>query len=875
MAIQFKSLFGGESKTTDDKKKTGKIKFSEAYKKSISTLAAKTGMSPAEAEECLKEARSRLGIEPKDYVQNRFYDLTVEEQAERWESIREVAEQKKEARKLERTIFLQRITAATGWPEEAAVEKARRAKKEYGISLKEYTTGKYFELSDEEMAEKHQARLAANERRNERRRAARSKRTRRATLLFAGEIPFPEVLKEERDQYSEEELSYHSCFDLMRPVIDRADLSVASLSESFDYPDDYIKAIKDSGFDLLTIGARNTETGGEKIRKVLDEQEINYPTGRMVGSTVVTVDGIRIGIIDLSVNLAFRELSLLSEALIKVRELNAQQVDLKICYVHWRYFIDIMLSVDERQRATAKALANLGIDYVVGAGSRYTMGYETVSGAWNRKMPIAYSLGSLLNCSVYADMNASAVLLLKIKKTSDGRVTIEDSYLPCFTWTAYEGKRRRVQFLNDRRYRYPATDNLAEWRKQWVASRLGEGVSLCHDFDLERPAAPASDTDPVDWIADSFARDRLSEPGDLQKKILDSYRLTDEFRETYGKMLYGSEKYAHLIKGAEHYLRSNYPHMLEREDVRDIIVDMLYSRYVFDFTFGEYFGFHFYDKSIAERVDYISDRSRLNYYRRINMDEREKLQLDNKFACYEKLPDLFKREMLDVPDASQEERFVKYAEKYGRFIIKPVNGSLGQGVRIIDIKEHEDLSKLFSDLLITAGPFVCEELIVNKDYLRELHPESVNTVRVFTYNNDGDVKIICTYLRAGRGDTIVDNGGAGGLTAAINSATHTIESDAAIENGEMFEVHPDTGIRFKGFEIQDWDLLEKTVAEAANRYPTIKFIAWDMAHTDKGWQVVEGNSAGQMWVYQNSSGTGMRKETEDLIGWQNEKREDI
>ncbi len=699
------------------------------------------------------------------------------------------------------------------------------------------------------------------------------KKSRKATILLAGELACQNELKEEKERFGEEQLTYYDCFSLMKPVIEKADLTVASVSEAYDYPDEFITAVKDNGFDVLTVGARNIEGAGDKIRKQIDDHEIKRPEGKWVGSTIIKVKGIKIGIIDLSINLAYRSLIHLSEVLAKVDEMDREKVDLKICYVHWRYYVDVMLPVDERQRVVTKALANMGIDYVVGAGNQYLLRYEVVKGAWNRRMPTAYSLGNLLYCSNQYNMNTSAVIYLKVKKSPDGKVTFTDSYLPCYCWSDYAGKRRRVYYLNNRKYKYAYMDNLAEWRKQFAASRLGEGISVCRRLDIKRQdAEEITRTEPVEWIADDFTRERLSEAGELQKMILDSYRLTDEFREAYGKMLYSSNKYSHLITGVEHFLRCNYPHILEREDVRDIIVDMLYCRYVFDFTFTEYFGFHLMDMSIRDRADYISDLFRLNYYRRINTDEQEKPLLDNKYTCYERMPDLYKREVLDISDRSQKRQFVDYAVKYGKFIIKPTNGSLGQGVKIIDVEECDDIGDMFDELFGSVGPFVCEELIINKKYIRDVHPESVNTVRVVTYNKDGDVKIICAYLRAGRGSNIVDNGGAGGLTAAINRETHTIESDAATEAGDMFEVHPDTGVRFRGFQIQEWDLLEETVTEAANRFPTIKFIAWDMAHSDKGWQVVEGNSQGQMWIYQNSSLEGMRKETEELIGWSNSKK---
>ena len=66
--------------------------------------------------------------------------------------------------------------------------------------------------------------------------------------------------------------------------------------------------------------------------------------------------------------------------------------------------------------------------------------------------------------------------------------------------------------------------------------------------------------------------------------------------------------------------------------------------------------------------------------------------------------------------------------------------------------------------------------------------------------------------------------------------------------------------------------MKELVAEASNRFPAVKLIAWDLAHGEKGWQIVEGNSEGQMMGWQSSSETGLRKILEKNMGWQNSKR---
>ena len=179
---------------------------------------------------------------------------------------------------------------------------------------------------------------------------------------------------------------------------------------------------------------------------------IAHPEGRKIGTSIIDVKGIRIGIISCTFNDAYKDLNILAEALEKVEELDKQKVDFKICYVSWKFNIYFGLALDERQRGIAKILANMGIDYIVGAGPLFPMKYEIIKGSWNHFTHVAYSLGNLLYCSNNYNRNTSAVINLKITKDNNGKISSSDSYLPCYTWKTLGHHRRRVQFLNNRTY---------------------------------------------------------------------------------------------------------------------------------------------------------------------------------------------------------------------------------------------------------------------------------------------------------------------------------------------------------------------------------------------------------------------------------------
>ena len=58
-------------------------------------------------------------------------------------------------------------------------------------------------------------------------------------------------------------------------------------------------------------------------------------------------------------------------------------------------------------------------------------------------------------------------------------------------------------------------------------------------------------------------------------------------------------------------------------------------------------------------------------------------------------------------------------------------------------------------------------------------------------------------------------------------------------------MHPQSGLRFVGFQLPDWNGLVSTVKEMHNLFPNMGYISWDMAHTDHGWVIIEANGSGQ------------------------------
>ena len=164
----------------------------------------------------------------------------------------------------------------------------------------------------------------------------------------------------------------------------------------------------------------------------------------------------------------------------------------------------------------------------------------------------------------------------------------------------------------------------------------------------------------------------------------------------------------------------------------------------------------------------------------------------------------------------------------------------------------------FFDDIIKYGPFVVEELIEQGDELAVIHKESINTVRLVTFKVNNDVHIIGGALRMGVGESTVDNAGAGGIYASIDTNAGIVNSMACDNINNHYSVHPDSNCKIVGFDLPQWNQAITMVVEMAMKCGGATVIAWDLAYSKKGWLVIEGNDVGEPYLLQAPLQVGMK-----------------
>lgn len=215
---------------------------------------------------------------------------------------------------------------------------------------------------------------------------------------------------------------------------------------------------------------------------------------------------------------------------------------------------------------------------------------------------------------------------------------------------------------------------------------------------------------------------------------------------------------------------------------------------------------------------------------------------------------------------------------YNSVVLKPLAGSWGLDIHILSSRdgmyilnggsipksEVEDLIEDFEDYII-------QEKITQHRFEDEIFPDSLNTVRVTTANAVGQIDPFIAGVGHRFGTKMsapTDNWHQGGVCAGVNIDTG--ELDYVVhqrENGglERLDHHPETKTRVKGESIPHWDEVKDLCLGLSNHYPGASFIGWDIAITDAGPMVIEGNSSPDKDIIQLSTGLFEQDEFKSFV----------
>lgn len=188
-----------------------------------------------------------------------------------------------------------------------------------------------------------------------------------------------------------------------------------------------------------------------------------------------------------------------------------------------------------------------------------------------------------------------------------------------------------------------------------------------------------------------------------------------------------------------------------------------------------------------------------------------------------------------------EFKLKKLASIYGSIFIKCTDTSGGEGIFKVN---NDDVFNL--ENLSISKDYIVERTLIQHEALNRVNPHSINTLRVITFKTGDKVVIPNCMFRMSKGTSYLDNASAGGIFVSYDIDNNRLGDTGyqLFRNGaKSYKRHPVTNFVFKDASLPFNEEVKALVKEAARSYDQIESIGWDIAYTQDGPVILEGNDS--------------------------------
>ena len=287
-----------------------------------------------------------------------------------------------------------------------------------------------------------------------------------------------------------------------------------------------------------------------------------------------------------------------------------------------------------------------------------------------------------------------------------------------------------------------------------------------------------------------------------------------------------------------------------------IFLDMIICGIKYGAGYSDYVEFEWDLLNARQRKTYLTSELNNRIVKKYNNKAywhlfQNKIEFNNLFKDY------LGREYLSIyNNDSSFNDFKNFSLKHKKICAKPIYGSCGEGIEFIVVNKNTNFEKLYKRLR-KEKKYLIEEYVIQHNDLMKLYPGSVNTLRIISFlNNNHEVNIIKTIIKFGTTGEI-DNHVAGGMYTFLNEKGIVLYP-ACDDFGHAYKVHPITKTNIVGFKVPFYNEAKELVKKAAKIVPEIRYIGWDIAITNKGPIIIEGNE--YCGLFQNKASTNPSKE---------------
>lgn len=284
--------------------------------------------------------------------------------------------------------------------------------------------------------------------------------------------------------------------------------------------------------------------------------------------------------------------------------------------------------------------------------------------------------------------------------------------------------------------------------------------------------------------------------------------------------------------------------------------DLILSSWRHGASFEDYYLMRFFEKSRKERREYLTTSLYYELERQKNRLEKAAILRDKALFILD-FHDLLGRQAWSWEDLSRQESTTPPE----RLVIKNRWGVKGRDIHFPTARfaDWAAVRSYIQAHLSQPEHYICEEYVEQHPDLSALNPGTINTLRIMTWQEAGEVAIWGTILRVGRGSG-PDNWAHGGLGTWVDEAGTLVGSSVPKDPFQpKVNRHPDSGREISGLRVPDIEAARRLATESALRLPEVQSVGWDIAIGVRGPCLIEGNDRWSHQLWQCVLGRGRRE----------------
>lgn len=166
-------------------------------------------------------------------------------------------------------------------------------------------------------------------------------------------------------------------------------------------------------------------------------------------------------------------------------------------------------------------------------------------------------------------------------------------------------------------------------------------------------------------------------------------------------------------------------------------------------------------------------------------------------------------------------------------------------VSLGDLQNQEFIGDIYKEVIKTG--YLFQEVVKQHAHLNALNVSCLNTLRMDTFiDKDGSTEIISAYFKTNIKNSYIDNETKGGCEVPVDLATGRLGKYGHLTlkyNGlHIPTMHPVTKVEFENYQIPFFAEAKELVLKVARLVPNLRLMGWDVAISEKGPVLIEGNS---------------------------------